>query len=370
MDFNNTQNGGNSHDEPQDSQTPPGAEPPVMHNIPDFNSPLYDPYARKKKGSGWKIFWGIVITLSLLANGFMFLLLIGMGTVIAAGSGTAADDGLIENVLVPGSGFRKIAVIDVTGIIDDAMSDWVRRQIDKAEADENVKALIVRIASPGGTVASSDQIHYYINRFQYRTDKPVLGFMQSVAASGGYYSAVACDEIMAEPTVITGSIGVIMNYVVLKGLLEEKLGINPITIKSGKRKDWPSMFSEVTEEQKQYLRDKLISPAYDRFVKLVAEGRQDVLTEEEVRQLADGSIFSAPEALDKKLIDDIGYFDDAVHQVQEMARITGAQVVEYQERFSLWYLLNAKSGPKINLESQIMEYLAAPRLLYLWDGKE
>jgi protease-4 len=370
MYFDDTQNPGNSR-EPQDSRTPPQPpEQPAMHNVPDFNVPLYNPYPQKKKGSGWKIFWGIVITLSILANGLMFLMLIGMGTILAAGSGPVIDDGIVENVLVRGSYSRKIAVVNVGGIIDERMSDWVRRQIDKAEADDNVRAIIVRIVSPGGAVSSSDQIHYYINRFKERTDKPVLGFMQSVAASGGYYSAVACDEIMAEPTVITGSIGVIMNYMVLKGLLEDKLGINPVTIKSGKHKDWPSMFTEVTDEQRQYLSEKLITPAFDRFVKLVAEGRQEVLTEDQVRQLADGSIFSAPQALEKKLIDEIGYFDDAVDRVQQMAQITDAHVVEYQERFSLWYLLNAKTHPRLDLESQILEYLAAPRLLYLWDGKE
>jgi len=251
-----------------------------------------------------------------------------------------------------------------------ALTVWVRRQIDKAEKDQTVKALIIRIVSPGGAVSSSDQIHYYISSFKERTNKPVLGFMQSVAASGGYYSAVACDEIMAEPTVITGSIGVIMNYMVIKDLLEQKLGINPVTIKSGARKDWPSMFSEATDEQKQYLSEKLITPAYDRFVQLVSEGRQEVLTEDEVRQLADGSIFSAPEALDKKLIDQIGYFDDAVYTAQQMADISDAHVVEYEERFSFWNIVGAQSKTKIDLESQILEYLAAPRLLYLWDGKE
>ena len=157
---------------------------------------------------------------------------------------------------------------------------------------------------------------------------------------------------------------------VLKGLLEEKLGINPVTIKSGKHKDWPSMFSEATDEQKEYLNEKLIIPAYDRFVGLVAEGRQDVLTENEVRQLADGSIFSAPEALQNKLIDKIGYFDDAVYRAEQMAEISNAQVVEYQERFSFWNILEAQSKTGINLETQILEYIAAPRLLYLWDGKE
>ena len=100
MDFDNTQPP-NNFNEPQDSETPPQQpEDPVMHNIPDFSTPLYDPYP-KKKGSGWKIFWGIVITLSILANGFMFLAVIGMGAIVATGSGrTVAEDGLIENVLV------------------------------------------------------------------------------------------------------------------------------------------------------------------------------------------------------------------------------------------------------------------------------
>lgn len=369
MDFENTQPP-ESPQEPQAAPTPPNPpQEPEMHNIPDFNTPLYDPYPKKKKGSGWKVFWGIVIALSLLANGLMFLAIIGMSTVFAAGSGTMSDEGLLENVLLDGGHFKKIAVINIGGIIDDQMSDWVRRQLNRAEADENVQGLIVRIVSPGGAVSSSDQIYYALNRYKERTGKPVLGFMQSVAASGGYYAAVACDEIMAEPTCITGSIGVIMNYMVLQGLLEEKLGINPVTIKSGKRKDWPSMFTETTEEQKLYLSEKLVTPAYDRFVALVTEGRKDLLSESEVRLLADGSIYSAQEAVENRLIDQIGYFDDVVYRAEQMAQVSGARIVEYQERFSVWNILGVQSESKISLESQLLEQLAVPRLLYLWDGK-
>lgn len=375
MDFDNTQPPENENESvPQDSPTPPQPpqppREPVYHNIPDFNTPLYDPYPKKKKGSGWKVFWGIVITLSLLANGFMLLAIIGMSTVMAAGGGSTSDSGLVENVLRTGSHYKKIAVINIKGVIDDQMSEWVRRQLDQAEADNSVQGIIVRIVSPGGGVSSSDQIHYAITRFKERTGKPVLGFMQSVAASGGYYSAVACDEIMAEPTCITGSIGVIMNFMVVKDLLEDKLGINPVTIKSGKRKDWPSMFNEATDEQKQYLSEKLITPAYDRFVTLVAEGRKDMLTETEVRQLADGSIYSAPEAVKNGLIDQVGYMDDAVYRAEQLAQVADAEIVEYQQRFSVWNILGAQSESKINIESQILEHIAAPRLLYLWDGKE
>lgn len=369
MDFDNTQEPNNvnqSQQPPQPHQTPP--TPPAV-NIPDFSSAVYDPYPRKKKGSGWKVFWGIVITLSILANGFMLLLIIGMGVAMSASGISTHDDGLIETVLVDGTGARKIAVINLQGVIDAEMSNWVSRQIDHAENDSNVKAIILRIDSPGGEVGASDQIHYYISRFKQRTNKPVLAFMQSVAASGGYYAAVSCDEIMAEPTVITGSIGVIMNHMVIKDLLTEKLGIEPVTLKSGKRKDWPSMYTETTEEEKQYLMDRIVTPAFDRFVKLVAEGRQEVLTEEEVRLLADGGIYSAPEALDVKLIDAIGYIDDAVYQTEQMAGISGAKVVSYKQDLSLFSILGVQSQSKINIEAEILEKLAAPRILYLWDGK-
>jgi protease-4 len=345
MDFDNTQDSGNTDQPQQPPQTPP------VVNIPDFSSAVYDPYPKKKKGSGWKVFFGVVLVLSILANGFMLLGMVGMGAVLA-GSSASSDNGLVEKVLVDGPRANKIAVINLEGVIDGEMSQWVKKQLKTAEDDNNVKALIVRIASPGGGVSASDQIHYYISRFKEHTNKPVLAFMQSIAASGGYYSAVACDSIMAEPTVITGSIGVIMNHLVIKDLLQEKLGINPVTIKSGKRKDWPSMFNETTDEEKQYLMERVITPAYDRFVELVAQGRQDVLT------------------VDNKLVDEIGYFDDAVIKAQEMANISDARVVTYEELFSFWSIMGAQSKTKIDLETQILEKLAAPRILYLWDGKK
>jgi protease-4 len=299
----------------------------------------------------------------------MLLAILVMG-VAFAGSGASSDNGLVERTLIDGQRANKIAVINIAGVIDGEMSHWVQKQIEAAENDKHVKAMIVRIDSPGGGVAASDQIHHYISRFKQHTNKPVLGFMQSIAASGGYYSAVACDHIMAEHTVITGSIGVIMNHLVLKGLLEEKLGINPVTIKSGERKDWPSMFNETTEEEKQYLMERVITPAYDRFVDLVAEGRKDVLSEEQIRELADGSIYTATQAVENKLIDEIGYFDDAVYKAEQMAQISDAKVVTYEELFTFWSIMGAKSNAKLNLEAEILERLAAPRILYLWDGKK
>ena len=368
------------HEMPPQSEPAGAAIPPQQppHNIPDFSMPVYDPSGqKKKKGSGWKVFWGIVITLSLLANGVMFLGIIGMAamsSVLPSGvsSSSSAQENLQENVLVGGAKNKKIAVININGLINDEMSLWVRKQMKRCGDDPTVRGLIVRINSPGGMVSSSDQIHYEINKFKEGSNKPVLCFMHGIAASGGYYSAVACDEIMAEPTVITGSIGVIMNVMVIKELLEEKLGIDPVTIKSGRRKDWPSMYNETTDEQKEYLDDKIIKPAYNRFVELIVEGRKDVLNEQQIRELADGSIFSAIEARDNKLIDEVGYFDEAVDRVQQMANISGAQVVEYQEIFSVWNMFGAEARAKksFNIETELLERVASPKIMYLWDGRE
>ena len=391
MEFDNTQDPTPPY-RPDDSPEPaepnpfeaqadiPQAEPvgaaetsPPPHNIPDFAFPTYAP-APKKKGSGWKIFWGIVITLSLLANGVMLLGIIGMAAMSsvlpASVSASGVRDNLQESVLIDGAKHKKIAVINITGLIDDNMSLWVQRQIKHCDSDPSVRGMIVRINSPGGMVSSSDQIHRAISQFKNESKKPVLCFMQGIAASGGYYSAVACDEIMAEPTVITGSIGVIMNVMVVKGLLEEKLGIDPVTIKSGPRKDWPSMYNDVSEEQRTYLNEKIIAPAYNRFVQLIVEGRKEVLTEAQIRTLADGSIYSADEAKSNGLIDGTGYLEDAVARVQQMANISDAQVVEYNEKFAVWNMFGAESKKAFNIDAEILERIAAPKILYLWDGRE
>jgi len=190
--------------------------------------------------------------------------------------------------------------------------------------------------------------------------------MQSVAASGGYYSAVACDYIMAEPTAITGSIGVIMSHIVVKDLLEQKLGIQPEVLKSGEKKDWPSMFSEMTDEQKRYINEKLINPAYERFVALVCQGRNG-LDPQQVRALADGSIYTAEEAQIKGLIDDTGYFEEAVDKAKEMAGISNARVVEFERRTTWMDVLGAQSRQSV-IDTKILEKLAIPQLLYMWDG--
>ena len=314
------------------------------------------------KGTGWKVFFGIVLALSVMANIALVLMLIGVVAVFAAGQRGI----LTEEVIRKGPSRTKIAVITVEGIIHGGQAEDVSRQLKVAQRDERVKALIVRVNSPGGTISGSDQIYKEILKYRQEEKKPVIAFMQGVAASGGYYTSVACEKIIAEPTTITGSIGVISLYFVVQELLEDKLGILPVVVKSGLKKDWPSSFQAPTEEQLQYLQEKLISPAYERFVDIVAEGRKGSLTVDEIRQLADGGIFGAQEALDEKLIDKIGYLDEAIELVKSLAGIEKAQVVEYRKPFSLTSFLTYRHQNALNISRNSLYELSTPQIMYLW----
>jgi protease-4 len=330
-----------------------------------------NPQSQRPKTSGWRIFLNIFLVLSIVGNIFLFLAVLGLGAVAATSGFSGSSSEFVEKVLVEGPASKKIAVINLDGIIQDNVSEEVRLQIKAASESPQVKGVILRINSPGGMVSSSDQIHHYLKNLREKTGIPVVAFMQGIAASGGYYSAVACDHIIAEPTVITGSIGVIMNHLVFKDLLETKLGILPEVLKSGPKKDWPSMYAPMSEEQKQYLNEKLIVPTYDRFVDLVSEGRSATLSPEEVRKLADGSIYTAQEALHNGLIDEIGFFEDAVNSAKELAGLTNqdVRVVEYTQPLSWLSALGAKSQTPI-IDSKVIEKLLVPQLMYIWDGRK
>ena len=315
----------------------------------------------RKKRSGWRVFWGIFTGFSVLGNILLFMALIGTVAIIATG-----QKGLFtEEVIEQGPRMTKIAVIGIAGMIDAKQAESIYRQLKIARKDDNVKALIIRVNSPGGAVSASDRIYNEIRQFREQTGKPTVAFMQGLAASGGYYTSVACDKIVAEPTTITGSIGVIMEHFVIQQLLEEKLGIQPVIIKSGRKKDWPSPFQLPTEEQKQYLNDKLIIPAYERFISIIADARPS-LTLDEVRQLADGSIYGAEEALNEKLIDEIGYMDKAIQEVKALAGLDDAQVIEYRKPFSFSDILSSQKAGFIKLNKATLYELSTPQLMYLW----
>ena len=322
------------------------------------NSPQQNP----RKGTGWKIFLGIILCFSIVANVVLLLALAVSITLFAAGK----SGYFIEKVLEKGPAANKIAVIRIEGIINNKLSEDVSQQIKAAKEDKNVKAVIFRTNSPGGGIGASDRIYDQICRFRTETGKPAVAFMETVAASGGLYTSCGCDKIIAEPTTITGSIGVIMGHLILQDLFELKLGIKPVIVKSGPKKDWPTTFEPVTEEQIAYLNDKLITPAYERFVNAVANSRKDILTVEQIRALADGSIYNASEALENKLIDEIGYMPEAIALAKSLAGVSDAKVFEYTKPFSFENLLESKTLFKLNRDT--LYELTTPQLMYLWDA--
>jgi len=334
------------------------SQPPVTP-VPE---PLHLPAAPKAKRprTGWKILGGIVVGLSILGNIVLVLMVVGLFMLFAAGQ----QDMFLEQVVRSGPRTAKIAIISLQGIIDDRQARDIYKQLRTASKDPHIKGLIIRIDSPGGTIAASDEIYNEILMYRHDQRKPVVAFMRGIAASGGYYSSVACEKIIAEPTTITGSIGVIMGYLVLENLLEDKLGIQPVIVKSGEKKDWPSSFHPPTDEQLKYLQDKVITPAYDRFVQIVADGREP-LNLADVKRLADGGIFAAAEARDEKLIDDIGYLDKAIDTVLSLAGIENAQVVEYRKPFSFTELFGSYGKSILRIDRTSLFELAAPQVMYL-----
>lgn len=320
---------------------------------------------KPRKSYGLRIFFGIILVLSILFNIFLLLGMIG----VASLAFEPQEDGFAEYTIKEGDEDNKIVVIGLEGVIDIEMAKEVIEQIEAAQKDSDVEGLIIRTISPGGSVVASDEIHHAIRKYCEETEKPVVAFMQGLAASGGYYTSVACDKIIAEPTTITGSIGVIMRTFMLEELFAKKLGVEAVTIKSGKKKDWPTAFSEVTDEQREYLMEKLINPAYERFVKLIDEGRES-LELEQIKILGDGSIYHATEAMENGLIDEIGYIDEAIELVAKLADISNPHVVEYTETFSLKNLLGAegKAENLLNISKKTIREATTPELLYLWDG--
>jgi len=218
----------------------------------------------------------------------------------------------------------RLLSIRLTGILvesDDGLFspvntvDSVKRRLRKALKDKHVKGILLRIDSPGGTVATSQELTGYLLELK-KKNIPLVASMGDVAASGGYYVASACDKIIAQPGSITGSIGVIMNSFNVHGL-EEKLGIEPQVVKSGKFKDIASPNRPMTPEEKEILQSAVMD-SYDQFLDAVAAGRK--MNKEKVRQLADGRLYLGRQALKLGLIDELGGYEAAIASLQKLSK--------------------------------------------------
>ena len=261
---------------------------------------------------------------------------------------------LEEVVTLDNDASTKIAVIDINGIITSRamdqggnnMVDVIKSQLKRAEEDDKVKAVILKVDSPGGEVLASDEISRAIKEFQTKgRNKPVVCSMGSLAASGGYYVSAPCRWIVANDLTITGSIGVIMSTWNYRGLMD-KVGVRPETFKSGKYKDMLSGTREpesITQEERDMVQ-ALISETYGKFTNVVATGRswardknkdKGRTLNERWPDYADGRILSGTEAFKLGFVDELGTFDDAVKRAKDIAGIRNANLIEYQQRFDL-----------------------------------
>lgn len=234
---------------------------------------------------------------------------------------------------------EKVAVLDITGII--TKSDSTIKLLHTYRDDPNIKAIILRINTPGGSVAPVQEIFSELRKL----DKPLVASMGSTAASGGYYIACAADTIVANPGTLTGSIGVIMQFTKIKGLYD-KVGVEHQVIKSGKFKDSGSMFRDLSEDDIAILQET-VDDVYNQFVDAISESRNDTLTREEIVKLADGRIFSGRQALEHKLVDKLGNLQDAIVVAGELGKIEGKpRVIRREIRTSLLeQLIGIKHNP-------------------------
>jgi protease-4 len=289
----------------------------------------------------------------------------------------------LEEEAVEGRGDAKIVLVDLSGVLSDEAVTPVltlgtpptrvpllvrlREELTKAEHDPRVRALVVRINSPGGTVTASDVIYRELRLYRERTGRPIVAVLMDLAASGGYYVALAADTIVAHPTTVTGSIGTIMVSMNAEGLLQ-KIGVAPLTIKSGERKDMGSPFRTVTPEERAIFQS-VIDDLHRQFVAKLAERRR--LDPATAARLADGRIYSAEQALAQGLVDRIGYMPDALAEARRAAGLEQARVVVYQRPREYRATYYARSETAVGGLAASLTSLAAftgpgPRFLYLW----
>ncbi|MEP6662422.1 MAG: signal peptide peptidase SppA [Verrucomicrobiota bacterium] len=345
-----------------DYSTPPPPLPPPP--IVSGGSPV----SPRKTGRGWKI-------LSVLLLVFIGLIFFSF---FAAPS---EEEKLHEIVWENNHSKNKIAIIEVEGIIASSplgrsgisMVESIQEQLKTAARDPNVRAVILKVNSPGGEVLASDEIYTAIRDFQNTYKKPVVASMGSLAASGGYYVSAPCRWIVANEMTLTGSIGVIMHGYNYRGLMD-KIGIRPDVYKSGKHKDMLSgdrRDDEIPADEREMVQG-LIMETYGKFTNIVATGRGEANQQNkgtghklatDWSDYADGRVVSGKQALDLGLVDQLGNFPTAVQRAREIANISDADLIRYEQPFGLGNLLRIFGKSEVPAPSVKIDFgLEMPKL--------
>jgi protease IV len=287
--------------------------------------------------------------------------------------------GRLRETVVEGKRGPKIALIDIEGVLSEVEKPTrfglreeespvarVRAQLDKAAKDRAVKAVILRIHSPGGTATASEIIYGEIQRFKAKKPVPVVAQLVGIATSGAYYAAMAADSVYANPTTVTGSIGVIFVSVNVSGLME-KLGLADQTITTGPYKDVGSPLRPMTPEDRALMQG-VLNDLYQRFVQVVAAGRPQ-LADTRVAELADGRIYSATQAQANGLVDGIADLPGTIDEVRRRAGLEEVRVVAYHRKRE-WrenlYTLPPSLETLALKPTALLDLLQAPTFAYLW----
>ncbi|MFD1863823.1 signal peptide peptidase SppA [Planococcus chinensis] len=321
----------------------------------------------------------VLLGVSIVINSAFAIFQSGFGT--GLDEWVAPTEGeLAETVIEPGDMNKRIAVLNVEGAIQDTGEaasffgttgynhDLFMEQLEKIKEDDTVKAVMLKVNSPGGGVVESAEIYDKITEIQAETQKPFYVSMGATAASGGYYISAPAEKIYVNEETTTGSIGVIMQLMNYDGLAE-KYGVDFVTIKSGPYKDIGSPTRDMTEEEQKILQD-MLNQSYESFVDVIEEGRG--MTEAEVKAVADGRIMNGRQAVEANLADDFGFEEDVLAALRADFDLGDAEAFEYgaSEGLGSLFSMKVKSMFKPDLESEMIAKLltdySAPRMMYLY----
>ena len=318
----------------------------------------------------------IIIILALLGVSALINIIL-IAVLAAEGVGSSSNDSKsYTEECIYGKGKNKVVCIEAFGIIsfakassglfqEQGLATRIVKQIEAAEKDDDVIAILLIVDSPGGGVTASDIIYDKLSRFKNsKKGRKVVTLLRDLAASGGYYISAAADKIIAHRTTVTGSIGVILSSYNIKKL-GEKIGIKDVTVKSGKYKDILNPFRDTSPEEISILQN-VINDLYNRFVEIVATNRN--MTVAEVKKIANGSIYSAPHALLLGLIDEIGNFDTAVNSLKKLTGENKIKIIKYKRNVSFFDLFSSKINlaPQVNFPLPERWKNQSPSFQFLW----
>ena len=345
---------------PAGHRAPP--HPPIYHQQPSTPSSGCAPFLIH--GFIALVVFGIV-GIGVLVGGFF---LIYIATEAFDEIKMAREEKTLTEKFVAGNRHAddKIAIMTIEGVITSNADGFIAKQIRSVLSDTRVKAVVLRVESPGGTMSGSDYYLHLLKKMKAEREIPVVVSMGSLAASGGYYVSMVGDEIFAEPSTLTGSIGVIASLFNASELLE-KIGVESTPITSGPHKAMGSFAKPMTEEERA-IWQRLIDENFDRFKQIIREGRKKEFADNpgELDRLATGQIYTANEALANKLIDTIGFLDDAIDRASELADLASDyKAIQYKPKLSVMETLLDSRAPNTLLSGKTLTEVTTPKIYLL-----